>query len=149
MADDATSEPGLTNGKEPKIEKNVASPPPLLHPPASLESLSLLDQFKYILHRNPDWKLKEEDEANILGEVITHCEKVDKYEKWGKDIDTEGLQTIGADAGLKSRALPVLSNLTTQLLHIFATYAYNDLVTVVAEPDSEAGKAGGAYLNES
>ena len=105
-----------------------------------LEELPLKTQFKRLLPHASVAQLKEDEVDAILDEIVKHCEKVDRYQKWGKNIDTDGLPTMGADPGLKNRALPVLANLTTQILHIFATYSYLDLVTVVAEPESEAGK---------
>lgn len=105
-----------------------------------LEKLSLIEQFQQLLPRLSAEQLENDQQASVLQEIIKHCDQVEDYEKWGKNMNTNGLPTMGADPGLKSRALPILANLTTQVLHIFATYSYLDLVTVVAEPESEAGK---------
>ena len=113
---------------------------PILPNAPPLDSLPLIERFKLLLPRATTVPFDAEDQASVLQAIVEHCEKVDRYEKWGKNIHTDGLPTMGGEPGLQSRALPILANLTTQLLHIFATYSYLDLVMVVAEPDSETGE---------
>ena len=105
-----------------------------------LDTLPLIEQFREILTRFPTQQLGPDSETSLLQDIIKHGEKVDQYERWGKNVETDGLPTMGAELELKIKALPVLANITAQLLHIFATYTYLNLVTIVAEPDSDAGK---------
>ena len=105
-----------------------------------LTALSPIGQFKRILSNPSTVQLDVDEMDSVLQEIIEHCERVDRYQKLGKNVDTDGLPTMGAEPALKAKALPVLAKITTQILHIFATYEYLDLVTIVAEPESEAGK---------
>ena len=105
-----------------------------------LTTLPPIEQFKRILSGPSTVQLDPDKMDSVLREIIEHCEKIDRYQRLGKNVDTDGLPTMGADPALKARALPVLARITTQILHIFATYEYLDLVTIVAEPESEAGK---------
>ena len=113
---------------------------PLPNRLASIESLPLVVQFKELLPLGKTLNIDVDEQTSVLQEIVEHCEKLERYEKLGKNAEINGLPTMGADGGLQAKALLVLGNLTTQLLHIFATYTYLDLVTVVAEPDSDAGK---------
>ena len=105
-----------------------------------LTALPPIGQFKRVLSNPSTVQLDADKMDSVLREIIEHCERIDGYQKLGKNVDTDGLPTMGAEPGLKARALPVLAKITTQILHIFATYEYLDLVTIVAEPESEAGK---------
>jgi hypothetical protein len=129
-----TQTPTVPQPPENTVPESILS----RHP--AIGSLSLLEQFKLVLPQNPTLRLSSEEEDAIINKILKYSEQADQYERWGKTVETDGLPTMGADSQLKKDALPILSNLTTQILHVFAMYNIGDLMVVVAEPDSEAGK---------
>ena len=115
--------------------------------PIQLDNLSLLGQYKRML---PSSILLESDESyrdDIIGKIIDHLEKLADLEQlsqeYGKGMDTEGLPTMGAGSTLKAQAVPILDNLTKQILHAFATNGIHDLVRILADPESKAGEVCG------
>ena len=126
---------------EEKDEAIPEVPVPPRHP--DLQSLSLEDQFKHVLAQNPAIRLGEEQETAIISKIRKYCEQVDQYARWGKNVDTEGMETMGADPDLKKDALPILANLTMQALHVFASYGVQELTVIMTETASKP-----AHVNE-
>lgn len=111
--------------------------------PKRLRDLSLREQFMQILPKNPTSKLSGKEAEATVQKIIDYCEKVEGLKKLGQDygngIDTDGLPTMGADTALKAEALPVLDNLSVQILHMFATTSVTDLNWIISHPDSDPG----------
>ena len=82
--------------------------------------------------------------ADVICKLVAYWKKAKELKQLGKDyvkgLEVEGLPTMGADSSLKAEALPILKHLTIRMLHVFATSSIRDLVTMIADKKSEAGR---------
>ena len=149
VAQDAISSVSSQAQKEPTSEK--VNSKVLDEQPISLSNLPLFDQYQSILPANLSAEHTEANRNEIIEKIIGYLDKLAGLKQlnkdYGKGMDTEGLPTMGADSVLKAQALPILNNLTKQLLHAFATNAIHDLIAILSEPKSKAGEV--CYVRNS
>ncbi|CAL5870961.1 uncharacterized protein PFLUO_LOCUS5203 [Penicillium psychrofluorescens] len=89
------------------------------------------------------------DVATILSEIMDHTERQEETVALGpQEIPSSGdfpgargYAFLKANSHLKIQSLPILDNLSTQILSFLAKNTYQDLAAMVSEPDSENGQA--------
>ncbi|KAL1998725.1 hypothetical protein VTN02DRAFT_5675 [Thermoascus thermophilus] len=88
--------------------------------------------------------------AAVISNIIDHSERVEEQcalsqqpvETNGQQASSnKGLVFVKANSHLKVQSLPILDNLSTQILSLLAKSSYQDITSFVSEPDSENGQA--------
>ncbi|KAH8705150.1 telomere repeat binding factor-domain-containing protein [Talaromyces proteolyticus] len=86
--------------------------------------------------------------AAVLGSIIDRAERLE--EQFALDQlppetpdqpSNKGVTFVKASLSLKIQSLPILDNLSTQILSLLAKSSYQDITSFVSEPDSENGQA--------
>lgn len=86
--------------------------------------------------------------AAVFGSIIERAERLE--EQYASDqlpADSSGqspnksVTFVKASLSLKIQSLPILDNLSTQILSLLAKSSYQDITSFVSEPDSENGQA--------
>ena len=80
------------------------------------------------------------DEKITIHRLAEYSEKVDKLRELSQEYGagTDDLPTMGASPALQADALPLLEDLSAQILHIFATHEVADLTSALADAESSA-----------
>ncbi|RJE18386.1 MYB DNA binding protein [Aspergillus sclerotialis] len=87
------------------------------------------------------------DMATVISNIMNHAERVEDElgrQQRGDNNDQsapKGLAFVKANSHLKTQSLPILDNLSTQILSMLAKSSYQDITAFVSEPDSESGQA--------
>ncbi|KAE8342260.1 hypothetical protein BDV24DRAFT_162499 [Aspergillus arachidicola] len=89
------------------------------------------------------------DIATVISSIMNHAERVEEQCAIGQQqlADTsgqsapKGMVFVKANSHLKIQSLPILDNLSTQILSLLAKSTYQDITSFVSEPDSENGQA--------
>ncbi|PLB47247.1 putative MYB DNA binding protein [Aspergillus steynii IBT 23096] len=89
------------------------------------------------------------DMATVISNIMNHAERVEEQCVLGQQqlVDTsdqstpKGMVFVKANSHLKTQSLPILDNLSTQILSLLAKSTYQDITSFVSEPDSENGQA--------
>ncbi|KAJ5279355.1 hypothetical protein N7478_004727 [Penicillium angulare] len=89
------------------------------------------------------------DVATIISEIMDHAERQDQTVSMGPQEvpqsnefpGVKGFAFLKANSHLKIQSLPILDNLSTQILSFLSKNSYQDLTAMVSEPDSENGQA--------
>ncbi|KAE8391930.1 telomere repeat binding factor-domain-containing protein [Aspergillus alliaceus] len=89
------------------------------------------------------------DIATVISSIMNHAERVEEQCVIGQQqlADTsgqsapKGMVFVKANSHLKIQSLPILDNLSTQILSLLAKSTYQDITSFVSEPDSENGQA--------
>ncbi|KAJ5587286.1 uncharacterized protein N7459_003051 [Penicillium hispanicum] len=89
------------------------------------------------------------DVASIISEIMDHTERQEQTVAMGpQEIPpsgdfpgARGYPFLKANSNLKIQSLPILDNLSTQILSFLSKNSYQDLTAMVSEPDSENGQA--------
>ncbi|KAI9928320.1 TTAGGG repeat binding factor [Aspergillus wentii] len=89
------------------------------------------------------------DMATVISSIMNHAERVEEQCAIGQQQLTDtvdqtapkGLVFVKANSHLKIQSLPILDNLSTQILSLLAKSTYQDITSFVSEPDSENGQA--------
>ncbi|KAL4890170.1 telomere repeat binding factor-domain-containing protein [Aspergillus ambiguus] len=87
--------------------------------------------------------------ASVISSIMNHAERVEEQCAIGQQqtADTssqpapKGMVFVKANSHLKIQSLPILDNLSTQILSLLAKSTYQDITSFVSEPDSENGQA--------
>ncbi|KAJ5705680.1 hypothetical protein N7455_004835 [Penicillium solitum] len=95
---------------------------------------------------NPDLN---PDVATIISEIMDHTERQEQTVAMGPQElppsndfpGARGFAFLKANSHLKIQSLPILDNLSTQILSFLSKNTYQDLTAMVSEPDSENGQA--------
>ena len=119
-------------------ENVVDTTEPTDHPPADT-STSLPDE-------NPN---VSPDVASLISDIMDHTERQEQTVAMGpQEIPPQGdfpgakgFAFLKANSNLKIQSLPILDNLSTQILSFLSKNSYQDLTAMVSEPDSENGQA--------
>ncbi|KAF4238517.1 hypothetical protein CNMCM6805_006365 [Aspergillus fumigatiaffinis] len=104
----------------------------------------------------PDTNPELDDMASVISSIMNHAERVEEQCAMGQQQLTtatttpatpadqpapKGLVYVKANSHLKIQSLPILDNLSTQILSLLAKSTYQDITSFVAEPESENGQA--------
>ncbi|KAJ5159938.1 uncharacterized protein N7482_006942 [Penicillium canariense] len=89
------------------------------------------------------------DMNSIISEIMDHTERQEETVAMGpQEIPpsgdfpgAKGYAFLKANSHLKIQSLPILDNLSTQILSFLSKNSYQDLTAMVSEPDSENGQA--------
>ncbi|CAG7996325.1 unnamed protein product [Penicillium olsonii] len=89
------------------------------------------------------------DVATIISEIMDHTERQEQTVALGpQEIPpandfpgSRGFAFLKANSHLKIQSLPILDNLSTQILSFLSKNTYQDLTAMVSEPESENGQA--------
>ncbi|KAF9886376.1 TTAGGG repeat binding factor [Aspergillus nanangensis] len=96
---------------------------------------------------NPDLN---HDMATVISDIMNHAERVEEQcamdqqqvvEEESPQAAPKSMVFVKANSHLKAQSLPILDNLSTQILSLLAKSTYQDITSFVAEPDSENGQA--------
>ncbi|OXV06704.1 hypothetical protein Egran_05529 [Elaphomyces granulatus] len=86
--------------------------------------------------------------ATFISDIMDHAERVEgqfalsqQLEDGTAQTSSKGLTFIKASSHLKIQSLPILDNLSTQILSLLAKSSYQDITSFVSEPESENGQA--------
>ncbi|GAB1214544.1 hypothetical protein ATERTT37_003708 [Aspergillus terreus] len=88
--------------------------------------------------------------ASVISSIMNHAERVEEQcaigQQQAADTTTsqpapKGMIFVKANSHLKIQSLPILDNLSTQILSLLAKSTYQDITSFVSEPDSENGQA--------
>ncbi|KAL9110188.1 MAG: hypothetical protein Q9227_005249 [Pyrenula ochraceoflavens] len=116
---------------------------------------ALANNALHQLHDGADSDQTRADPASSLvldsGTIGTVDEIIDHSERLGlhyainaadKPVETgpKGLVFVKTGSRMKVESLPILDNLSTQVLSVLAKSSYQDILSLVAEPESEAGQ---------
>ncbi|EAW13019.1 putative MYB DNA binding protein (Tbf1) [Aspergillus clavatus NRRL 1] len=96
-----------------------------------------------------------DDMASVISSIMNHAERVEEQCAIGHQQLTapttttttpdqaaqKGLVYVKANSHLKVQSLPILDNLSTQILSLLAKSTYQDITSFVSEPESENGQA--------
>ncbi|KAI9728572.1 MAG: TTAGGG repeat binding factor [Cirrosporium novae-zelandiae] len=91
--------------------------------------------------------LSKPDYSAIIAEIVEHGVNVDRrYAQEYKDgdeeaVDTDSWQPGDASIHLKVQSLPILDNLSTQILNTLAKSTYQEICVIVTQPESGPGQA--------
>ncbi|KAL5341620.1 telomere repeat binding factor-domain-containing protein [Aspergillus crustosus] len=91
----------------------------------------------------------DSDVATVISHIMNHSERVVEQSVMGPqqlpDLTGQGAPKgvvfVKANSHLKVQSLPILDNLSTQILSLLAKSTYQDITSFVSEPDSENGQA--------
>ncbi|OJI96142.1 hypothetical protein ASPVEDRAFT_35486 [Aspergillus versicolor CBS 583.65] len=91
----------------------------------------------------------DSDVATVISNIMNHSERVEEQVAMGPqqlpDLSGQGapkgMVFVKANSHLKIQSLPILDNLSTQILSLLAKSTYQDITSFVSEPDSENGQA--------
>lgn len=86
---------------------------------------------------------------NLVGDIMDHTERQEQTAATGSQeppVQTEfsgarGVTFLKANSHLKIQSLPILENLSMQILHFLSSNSYQDLTTMISAPESEDGQA--------
>ncbi|KAE8149148.1 telomere repeat binding factor-domain-containing protein [Aspergillus avenaceus] len=89
------------------------------------------------------------DIATVISSIMNHAERVEEQCAIGQQQLVEssgpsapkGMVFVKANSHLKIQSLPILDNLSTQILSLLAKSTYQDITSFVSEPESENGQA--------
>lgn len=89
------------------------------------------------------------DVNSIISEIMDHTERQEEVITFGPQVlepsgdfpGARGYMYLKANSHLKIQSLPILDNLSTQILTFLSKNSYQDLTAMVTEPDSENGQA--------
>ncbi|KAJ5782925.1 hypothetical protein N7457_004699 [Penicillium paradoxum] len=89
------------------------------------------------------------DVATIISDIMDHTERQEQTVAMGPQElppsndfpGARGFAFLKANSHLKIQSLPILDNLSTQILSFLSKNTYQDLTAMVSEPDSENGQA--------
>ena len=89
------------------------------------------------------------DVSSIISEIMDHTERQEEAITFGPQVlepsgdfpGAKGYMYLKANSHLKIQSLPILDNLSTQILTFLSKNSYQDLTAMVTEPDSENGQA--------
>ncbi|KAJ5330714.1 hypothetical protein N7476_000497 [Penicillium atrosanguineum] len=89
------------------------------------------------------------DVTSIISEIMDHTDRQENTVLMGpQEIPAtnefpgaRGYAFLKANSHLKIQSLPILDNLSTQILSFLSKNSYQDLTAMVSEPDSENGQA--------
>ncbi|KAJ6036871.1 hypothetical protein N7540_001150 [Penicillium herquei] len=89
------------------------------------------------------------DVASIINEIMDHTERQEQTVAMGPQEvapsgdfpGAKGFAFLKANQHLKIQSLPILDNLSTQILSFLSKNTYPELTAMVSEPDSENGQA--------
>ncbi|KAA6406774.1 MAG: myb dna binding [Lasallia pustulata] len=138
----------LTNGKHkasPEAARAVATPEPAPQPQPPQQEQEP-QQPQHQSQYSPPATSAAPDLHAVITKIIDHGETVERhYANQAYDememVDTESWLSIGASLHLKVQSLPILDNLANQILNTLAKSTYQDILTIVTEPESEPGQA--------
>ncbi|KAJ5165777.1 hypothetical protein N7492_006073 [Penicillium capsulatum] len=108
-------------------------------------------------HSEPDASVPPEDSnsnvnpdvASLISDIMDHTERQEQTVAMGpQEIPpsgdfpgARGYPFLKANSNLKIQSLPILDNLSTQILSFLSKNSYQDLTAMVSEPDSDNGQA--------
>lgn len=89
------------------------------------------------------------DMATVISDIMNHSGRVEEQYALGQQqlesgsgqSTSTGLVYIKANSHLKIQSLPILDNLSTQILTLLAKSTYQDIAAFISEPESENGEA--------
>ncbi|OJD25224.1 hypothetical protein ACJ73_03411 [Blastomyces percursus] len=86
------------------------------------------------------------DVAEVISNIMSYSERVEEQYNLSQQLKNSGgesqpLVFIKANSQLMTQSLPILDNLSTQILTLLAQSSYQDLTSIVSEPTSESGQA--------
>ncbi|KAJ5654091.1 hypothetical protein N7490_001094 [Penicillium lividum] len=89
------------------------------------------------------------DVATIISEIMDHTDRQEQTVSMGPQEvppsgdfpGARGYAFLKANSHLKIQSLPILDNLSTQILSFLSKNTYQDLTAMISEPDSENGQA--------
>ncbi|KZF19483.1 hypothetical protein L228DRAFT_251077 [Xylona heveae TC161] len=119
--------------------------PSIEQPAVSQEVVHEPSQTDSTVDPPPDPSAQDPWEAAIAGLVdyqYRNETNAAERESDGHDVfDTNNWMSNDAIMHLRVQSLPILDNLSTQILSTLAKSSYQDILTIVTEPDSDAGHA--------
>ncbi|PYI27136.1 hypothetical protein BP00DRAFT_405671 [Aspergillus indologenus CBS 114.80] len=90
----------------------------------------------------------DSDMATVISSIMNHAERVEEQVVIGQQqlADTaspapKGMVFVKANSHLKTQSLPILDNLSTQILSLLAKSSYQEITSFVSEPETESGQA--------
>ncbi|PWY65273.1 hypothetical protein BO94DRAFT_540895 [Aspergillus sclerotioniger CBS 115572] len=91
----------------------------------------------------------DSDMATVISSIMNHAERVEEQCVIGQQqlVDTssasppKGMVFVKANSHLKIQSLPILDNLSTQILSLLAKSSYQEITSFVSEPETESGQA--------
>ncbi|QSS58607.1 telomeric DNA-binding factor trf1 [Histoplasma capsulatum] len=86
------------------------------------------------------------DVAEVILNIMSYSERVEEQYNLSQQLKSSGggsqpLVFIKANSQLMTKSLPILDNLSSQILTLLAQSSYQDLTSIVSEPNSECGQA--------
>ncbi|KAG5304858.1 telomeric DNA-binding factor trf1 [Histoplasma capsulatum G186AR] len=86
------------------------------------------------------------DVAEVISNIMSYSERVEEQYNLSQQLKSSGggsqpLVFIKANSQLMTKSLPILDNLSSQILTLLAQSSYQDLTSIVSEPNSECGQA--------
>ncbi|PGH26955.1 hypothetical protein AJ80_01339 [Polytolypa hystricis UAMH7299] len=82
--------------------------------------------------------------AKVLSNIMDHAERIGEQCVISRKLEESGSKTvtfIKANSHLKIQSLPILDNLSSQILSLLARLTYQEVTSIVTEPNSENGAA--------
>ncbi|RAK99035.1 putative MYB DNA binding protein (Tbf1) [Aspergillus ibericus CBS 121593] len=91
----------------------------------------------------------DSDMATVISSIMNHAERVEEQVVIDQQqlVDTasasppKGMVFVKANSHLKIQSLPILDNLSTQILSLLAKSSYQEITSFVSEPETESGQA--------
>ncbi|KAL4802327.1 telomere repeat binding factor-domain-containing protein [Aspergillus unguis] len=91
----------------------------------------------------------DSDVATVISNIMNHSERVEEQYAMGPqqlpDLSGQGapkgMALLKANSHLRIQSLPIIDNLSTQILSLLAKSTYQDITSFVSEPESENGQA--------
>ncbi|TPR01560.1 Glycosyl transferase 8 family protein [Aspergillus niger] len=91
----------------------------------------------------------DSDMATVISSIMNHAERVEEQCVLGQQQLAEtssasppkGMVFVKANSHLKIQSLPILDNLSTQILSLLAKSSYQEITSFVSEPETESGQA--------
>ncbi|EEH22671.2 hypothetical protein PABG_04882 [Paracoccidioides brasiliensis Pb03] len=85
------------------------------------------------------------DVVEVISNIMSYSERVEEQYNRSQQLrnsgETQPIVLIKANSQLKTQSLPILDNLSTQILTLLAQSSYQDLTSMVSEPNSDSGQA--------
>ena len=121
-------------------ESGTEYPVSILSRTPHYQHLNLSDQFEKLLAQSPTHDLEPHQQQSVVSQIVQWWEGNQEYSNGTGPIVSP------ASMELRNAAIPILHNMSAQVLDIFAVYNMWDIKRAVANPHSQEGQVFETYL---
>ena len=119
---------------EERLSKEPAVPISILSRKSQPENLSITEQFQALLEQIPRIDLCEVSTLEVVNQIVLYWENLSS-----NDSDP-AISTSEISTELKNAALPILAQVSVQILHMFVSHELKSLQQAITHPESIEGK---------